>query len=189
MEALTEVVRAGKARYLGFSEWTAGQIEAAHDAARRGALRLEPAAVFAALAPARARGDPTDAADGGDLADRLVAARPGRADRQVPRAARLHPADSRASSEQMGWAMGRFLTDEVLAAVDRAATDRGGRRPVALPARARLGAARAERRLGDRRRLAARAAGRQRGRLPVCASTTTLAAIDDALAGVVVDPG
>ena len=30
MEALTEVVRAGKARYLGFSEWTAGQIEAAH---------------------------------------------------------------------------------------------------------------------------------------------------------------
>src|SRR5947207_2520968 len=31
MEALTEVVRAGKARYLGFSEWTAGQIQAALD--------------------------------------------------------------------------------------------------------------------------------------------------------------
>src|SRR5947199_6631786 len=29
MEALTEVVRQGKARYLGFSEWTADQIEAA----------------------------------------------------------------------------------------------------------------------------------------------------------------
>ncbi len=29
MEALTEVVRAGKARYLGFSEWTAPQIKAA----------------------------------------------------------------------------------------------------------------------------------------------------------------
>src|SRR5436190_9315885 len=29
MEALTEVVRAGKARYIGFSEWTAEQIEAA----------------------------------------------------------------------------------------------------------------------------------------------------------------
>src|SRR5579862_3425431 len=28
MEALTDVVRAGKARYVGFSEWTAGQIEA-----------------------------------------------------------------------------------------------------------------------------------------------------------------
>src|SRR2546423_754853 len=29
LEALTEVVRAGKARYLGFSEWTPGQIRAA----------------------------------------------------------------------------------------------------------------------------------------------------------------
>jgi aryl-alcohol dehydrogenase-like predicted oxidoreductase len=31
MEALTEVVRQGKARYLGFSEWTAEQIQAALD--------------------------------------------------------------------------------------------------------------------------------------------------------------
>ena len=31
MEALTEVVRAGKARYIGFSEWTADQIRAALD--------------------------------------------------------------------------------------------------------------------------------------------------------------
>ena len=29
MEALTEVVRQGKARYIGFSEWTAEQIRAA----------------------------------------------------------------------------------------------------------------------------------------------------------------
>ena len=29
MEALTELVRQGKARYIGFSEWTAEQIEAA----------------------------------------------------------------------------------------------------------------------------------------------------------------
>ena len=31
MEALSEVVRAGKARYLGFSEWSAAQIQAALD--------------------------------------------------------------------------------------------------------------------------------------------------------------
>lgn len=31
MQALTEVVQAGKARYVGFSEWTAGQIQAALD--------------------------------------------------------------------------------------------------------------------------------------------------------------
>jgi aryl-alcohol dehydrogenase-like predicted oxidoreductase len=34
MEALTEVVRAGKARYIGFSEWTAPQIEASLDLSR-----------------------------------------------------------------------------------------------------------------------------------------------------------
>jgi aryl-alcohol dehydrogenase-like predicted oxidoreductase len=34
MEALTEVVRAGKARYIGFSEWTAPQIQASLDLAR-----------------------------------------------------------------------------------------------------------------------------------------------------------
>jgi aryl-alcohol dehydrogenase-like predicted oxidoreductase len=41
MEALTEVVRAGKARYLGFSEWTAPQIEASLDLHRtRGVERF-----------------------------------------------------------------------------------------------------------------------------------------------------
>jgi aryl-alcohol dehydrogenase-like predicted oxidoreductase len=34
LEALTEVVRSGKARYLGFSEWTAPQIQAALDLSR-----------------------------------------------------------------------------------------------------------------------------------------------------------
>ena len=29
------------------------------------------------------------------------------------------PADSRAASDEMGWAMGRFLTDEVIGAVER----------------------------------------------------------------------
>ena len=58
MEALTEVVRAGKARYLGFSEWTAEQIEAA--------LALPGVERFVSSQPqysllwraARARGDP-----------------------------------------------------------------------------------------------------------------------------------
>jgi aryl-alcohol dehydrogenase-like predicted oxidoreductase len=34
MEALTEVVRAGKARYIGFSEWTAAQIRASLELSR-----------------------------------------------------------------------------------------------------------------------------------------------------------
>src|SRR6185312_2728820 len=34
MEALSEVVRQGKARYIGFSEWTAPQIQASLDLSR-----------------------------------------------------------------------------------------------------------------------------------------------------------
>ena len=55
MEALSEVVRQGKARYIGFSEWSPEQIEAAFAIAGRRAFRLQPAAIFAALAPARRR--------------------------------------------------------------------------------------------------------------------------------------
>ncbi len=44
MEALTEVVRAGKARHIGFSEWTAGQIQASLDLA-------PPAAKFVSSQP------------------------------------------------------------------------------------------------------------------------------------------
>ena len=58
MEALTEVVRSGKARYLGFSEWSAGADPGGARPARRREVRLEPAAVLDALARARARGDP-----------------------------------------------------------------------------------------------------------------------------------
>ena len=51
--------------------------------ARRREVRVQPAAVLGALARARGRGDPAVRAQR-HLADRLVAARPGRADRQVP---------------------------------------------------------------------------------------------------------
>ena len=58
MEALSEVVRAGKARYIGFSEWPRGADRGVARAAGRRALRLQPAAVLDALARARGRGDP-----------------------------------------------------------------------------------------------------------------------------------
>ena len=87
MEALTEVVRQGKVRYLGFSEWNGEQIEAALDLHDRSdwedrEVRLQPAAVLAALAKAGARGVSALGRER-DLAGRLVAARPGRSDRQV----------------------------------------------------------------------------------------------------------
>ena len=95
MEALTEVVRAGKARYLGFSEWPAEKIDGGARAAGRREVRLEPAAVLDDLARARARRDPALRGER-HLADRLVAARAGRPHGQVqarPAAARGQPRD------------------------------------------------------------------------------------------------
>ena len=110
MEALTEVVRSGKARYIGFSEWTAPQIQASLDlSASDGWTKFvssQPQYSLLWREP-EARGDPALPGER-HLADRLVAARPGRADRQVPagRAARPKARARRAS----GWArmMGRL---------------------------------------------------------------------------------
>ena len=74
MEALTEVVRQGKVRYLGFSEWPAEKIREAQAMAGRRALRLEPAAVLDALARPGARRH-SGVAGARDLPDRVVAAR------------------------------------------------------------------------------------------------------------------
>jgi 1-deoxyxylulose-5-phosphate synthase len=122
MEALTEVVRQGKARYIGFSEWTAEQIQAALD--------LPGAEKFVSSQPQysllwrvpEAEVIPLCAENGSSqivwspLAQGVLTGkyRPG----QAP------PPDSRAASERMGGMMGDFLTEPVLEAVD-------GLRPIA----------------------------------------------------------
>ena len=58
MEALTEVCEAGKAREIGFSEWTIEQIQAGLDVPNTKKLGLLPAAVQHDLAGARGRADP-----------------------------------------------------------------------------------------------------------------------------------
>ena len=186
MEALSEVVRSGKARYLGFSEWTADQIEAA------GALpeverfvSSQPQYSLLWRLPERAvipycAGHGISQIVWSPLGQGVLTGK--------YRAGEPHPADSRASSEQMGWAMGRFLTAEVIAAVDRL-------RPIAVEAgltlsqlalawvlrepnvaSAIVGASRPEQ-LDDN----AAASG-------IRLDPAVLAAIDEALAGVVVDP-
>ena len=82
MEALSEVVRTGKARWIGFTEWSPDADRGRLRHARRRAVRLQPAAVFAALAAAGGEGHPALRGQR-RLADRLVAARPGRALRQI----------------------------------------------------------------------------------------------------------
>jgi aryl-alcohol dehydrogenase-like predicted oxidoreductase len=115
MAALSEVVRAGKVRYIGFSEWTPEQI--------RRSLELPGVERFVSSQPQysmlwRAPEPevfPLCAQSGigqivwsplaqGVLTGKYLPGRP-------------PPADSRARSDEMNWAMGGLLRDDVLAAV------------------------------------------------------------------------
>jgi aryl-alcohol dehydrogenase-like predicted oxidoreductase len=118
MEALSEVVRAGKARAIGFSEWSADQI--------RGSLALSPPNVkFVSSQPQysllhRAPEEevfPVCAANGisqlvwSPLAQGVLTGkyRPGE-----------RPATgTRMASDEMGWAMGHFASNDVLERVQR----------------------------------------------------------------------
>jgi 1-deoxyxylulose-5-phosphate synthase len=125
LEALTEVVRAGKARYIGFSEWTAPQIERALELAReRGWAKFVSSQPQYSLLHRVPERDviPLCARNGisqivwSPLAQGVLTGKyaPGEAP----------PADTRAASEEMGWAMSAVRSDAVLEAVQ-------GLRPIA----------------------------------------------------------
>jgi aryl-alcohol dehydrogenase-like predicted oxidoreductase len=117
MEALTEVVDSGKARYIGFSEWTPEQI--------RAGLEVEGAAKFVSSQPQYNmiwRAPEAEVFGFGaehgisqivwsPLAQGVLTGKyaPGEAP----------PADSRAASDAMSFAIDRYMDDEVLAAVQR----------------------------------------------------------------------
>jgi len=117
MEALTEVVRQGKVRYLGFSEWPPDRIQAA--------LELPQVEKFVSSQPQYSilwreperEVFPLCAANGisqivfSPLAQGALSGKykPG----ETP------PEGTRASSRDMGWAMDRFRDDDVLEAVQR----------------------------------------------------------------------
>ncbi len=184
MEALTEVVESGKARYIGFSEWTPEQI--------RGGLAVEGAAKFVSSQPQYNmiwRAPEAEilelCAEHGisqivwsPLAQGVLTGKyePG----AEP------PADSRAASDEMSFAIERYMDDDVLAAVQRlgSVADEAGismtelalawilRRPEV--ASAIIGASRPEQVHAN-----AAASG-------IELSDDTLAATDEALAGVTV---
>jgi aryl-alcohol dehydrogenase-like predicted oxidoreductase len=117
LDALSEVVRAGKARYIGFSEWTPEQIEAG--------LSVPGAIKFVSSQPQYSMLWRAPEAEVLELCERNAISqvcwsplaegvltgkyRPG----EQP------PEDSRAASDAMGTFIGRFMTDETLAAVQR----------------------------------------------------------------------
>ena len=118
MEALTEVVRAGKARYLGFSEWTAPQIKAALDLVPSVEKFVSSQPQYSILwRVPEAEVIPLCRENGisqivwSPLAQGVLTGKykPG-----AP-----PPSDSRMASQGMGWAMDRFRSDELLAAVQR----------------------------------------------------------------------
>jgi aryl-alcohol dehydrogenase-like predicted oxidoreductase len=117
MAALTEVVRQGKVRYLGFSEWPPDRIQAALD--------LPDVEKFSSSQPQYSilwreperEVFPLCAANGisqivwSPLAQGTLTGKykPGEAP----------PAGTRAASQDMGWSMDRFRDDDVLTAVQR----------------------------------------------------------------------
>src|SRR5881227_2043967 len=117
MDALSEVVRQGKARYLGFSEWTAEQIQAALDLSPPAEKFVSSQPQYSILwrVPER-EVIPLSAANGisqivwSPLGQGVLTGKykPG----EPP------PADTRMGNE-MGWAMDRYRSDAVLEAVQQ----------------------------------------------------------------------
>jgi aryl-alcohol dehydrogenase-like predicted oxidoreductase len=117
MEALTEVVRAGKTRYIGFSEWSADQIRAAF--AIPGVERFVSSQPQYSLLYRRYEKDvfPVCAANG---VSQIVWSPLGQGvltGKYLPGAA--VPADSRAASDSMGQSMGAWLRPHILEAVQK----------------------------------------------------------------------
>jgi aryl-alcohol dehydrogenase-like predicted oxidoreductase len=116
MEALSEVVRSGKARYIGFSEWTADQIAAA--LAIPGVERfVSSQPEYSMLWRKAERVIPLCAREGIGQVVWSPLAQGALTGKYKPGSA--PPADSRAASKSMGPMMGRFREPAVLEAVQR----------------------------------------------------------------------
>jgi 1-deoxyxylulose-5-phosphate synthase len=117
MEALTDVVQQGKARYLGFSEWPADRI--------RAALELPGVEKFVSSQPQYSLLWREPEREIFELCNRngisqivwSPLAQGALTGKYKPR--QTPPKGSRATSREMGWAMDRFRDDDVLEAVQR----------------------------------------------------------------------
>ncbi len=117
MEALTEVVRQGKARYLGFSEWPADRIQAALDLSGvEKFVSSQPQYSLLWREPER-EVIPLCAANGISQIVWSPLAQGALTGKYKPGEAPAH--GTRAGSQSMGWAMDRYRDDDVLEAVQR----------------------------------------------------------------------
>ena len=120
MEALTDVVRSGKARYIGFSEWTAPQIQASLDLSRDRNLEKfvssQPQYSLLWREP-EAEVIPLSQANGISQIVWSPLAQGALTGKYRPGAPA--PAGTRATSERMGRLMSRWLEEDVLERVQR----------------------------------------------------------------------
>ncbi len=118
MEALTEVVGQGKARYVGFSEWTAEQIQASLDLSReRGYVKFVSSQPQYSLLWRRPETGVIEVCKRNGISQ-IVFSPLGQgvlSGKYEP--GRPPPSDSRAASPEMNWAMDHFRREEVLEAV------------------------------------------------------------------------
>ena len=160
MQAFADVVRMGKALYIGVGEWTAQQIQDGHDLAEpRHPPDLQPAAVLHAVAGDRGRRR-TGLCLARHLADCLLPHRPGCSPGKYRPGEQL-PTGSRATDEKGGAdTIKRWMRDDVLKRVQQLAARRGGR-TLDGAARCRLGTPERQRRQCDHRGVATRAGPRR----------------------------
>ncbi|HET9544480.1 MAG TPA: aldo/keto reductase family protein [Gaiellaceae bacterium] len=117
MEALTEVVRSGKARYIGFSDWNAEQIQAA--------LELPGVEKFVSSQPQysllwrRPEREIFDLCRRNGISQIVYSPLAQGVLTGKYRPGERPGTDTRAASDEMGWAMGKFLSDRVLEGVER----------------------------------------------------------------------
>jgi 1-deoxyxylulose-5-phosphate synthase len=117
MEALSEVVRAGKARYIGFSEWSPEQIEAAY--AIPGVERFVSSQPQYSLLYRRPEAKVIPVSAARDVSQIVWSplAQGVLTGKYQPGA--TPPADSRAASDSMGQMMGSWLQPRILEAVQK----------------------------------------------------------------------
>src|SRR5207253_1496630 len=117
MEGLTEVVRQGRVRYLGFSEWPPDRIQAALDLPNvEKFVSSQPQYSILWREPER-EVFPLCAANGISQIVWSPLAQGTLTGKYKPGAS--PPAGTRAASQDMGWSMDRFRDDDVLEAVQR----------------------------------------------------------------------
>ena len=118
MEALTEVVHAGKARYLGFSEWTAEQIQAAIDLVPRVEKFVSSQPQYSILYRVPER-DVIPLCERNGISQIVWSPLAQGTLTGKYRPGERPPPGTRAASLDMGWAMDRFRDDDVLETVQR----------------------------------------------------------------------